>query len=129
MTTRNCMKRRRVKTVSFSVATTYTFHVAPSATAVPSDAIPGVGLHGPPIQVATALVSLDHDPCRSVVGRYSPRDRVYFMKRAGFSQADVTKLCLDHHDIQTSRKEAAIIAWREQAHADCISSKRACVQG
>ncbi|EQC33871.1 hypothetical protein SDRG_08552 [Saprolegnia diclina VS20] len=93
------------KTVRFAAtAIEASFRVGYNGSAVPSDKVPGVGLHGP--AVSTALVAVSDKP--SQLMRYNASDRLFFLKRAGFDATQVMHLCIEQTQLQMSRKQAIL---------------------
>ncbi|KDO19414.1 hypothetical protein SPRG_15494 [Saprolegnia parasitica CBS 223.65] len=102
--------------VSFGAAIEYFFAVGFNGSALPHDAMPGVGLSGRPIaRRQTDLSATSVDVAHAVL-RYSAKDRLFFLKRAGFTKDDVTQLSLRQrqlrmdllHSIADAQKEAQL---------------------
>ncbi|CAK4638669.1 hypothetical protein LEN26_017472 [Aphanomyces euteiches] len=96
--------KAKAKVVTFTTATTHTFHVGWSASAMPSDYVPGVGLTGKPICKNTQRV---HDAVGQVC-KYTAKDRLFFLKRQGYCVQAVAQLCMEQNEIRISRRITAL---------------------
>ncbi|OQS05363.1 hypothetical protein THRCLA_20643 [Thraustotheca clavata] len=119
---------KQTKRVRFATnAIEHTFYVGYNGSTVPSDKVPGVGLHGP--CVSTTSVPVQDKP--SCVMRYNASDRLFFLKRAGLDANHVMHLCVEQTQLQISRKHIILeeyIARNKRKHGDCSpASKRICL--
>ncbi|EQC28267.1 hypothetical protein SDRG_13948 [Saprolegnia diclina VS20] len=100
--------------VRFGAAVEYFFPVGFNGSALPRDAMPGIGLTGRPIAMRQTSLSTPSsvDVAHSVL-RYSAKDRLYFLKRAGLSKDDVTQLSLRQRQLRMDLLQSIAEAQKE----------------
>ncbi|OQS06370.1 hypothetical protein THRCLA_20391 [Thraustotheca clavata] len=114
--------------VCFTTATEYSFHVGYNGSTVPHDVVPGIGLSGQHISVRQSNLSIMSEE-RHCIMRYTPKDRLYFLKRAGMSKQNVIDLSLHQRqlhleltasiaEVQTLKNQEKIIKRKCQGEVD-----------